>query len=54
LRENSSKIKIAIVDVTEQEIERPKRGRKIGTQARKKDTQLRACIHKRKYCRIDA
>jgi len=35
LRENTSKIKIAIVDVTEQEIERPKRGRKTGTLARK-------------------
>lgn len=35
LRENPSKIKIAIVDVTEQEIERPKRGKKSGTQARK-------------------
>ena len=39
LRENTSEIKIAIVDVTEQEIERPKRGRKIGIQARKNDTQ---------------
>jgi hypothetical protein len=39
LRENTSKIKIAIVDVTEQEIERPKRGSKIGIQARKSDTQ---------------
>jgi len=38
LRENASKIKIAIVDVTEQEIERPKRGRKIGIPARKSDT----------------
>lgn len=41
LRENPSKIKIAIVDVTEQEIERPKRGRKIGTLARKSDTPLK-------------
>ena len=39
LRENTSKIKIAIVDVTEQEIERPKKGRKIGIQARKSATQ---------------
>lgn len=38
LRDNSSRIKIAIVDVTEQEIERPKKGRKIGTPARKSDT----------------
>jgi len=39
LRENTSKIKIAIVDVTEQEIERPKRGKKIGIRERKSDTQ---------------
>jgi hypothetical protein len=39
LRDNPSKIKIAIVDVTEQEIERPKRGRKTGTPARKSGTQ---------------
>ena len=39
LRDNPSKIKIAIVDVTEQEIERPKRGRKIGIPARKSVTQ---------------
>ena len=39
LRENPNKIKIAIVDVTEQEIERPKKGRKIGIQERKNDTQ---------------
>ena len=39
LRENTSKISIAIVDVTEQEIERPKRGRKIGIPARKSVTQ---------------
>ena len=39
LRDNPEKIKIAIVDVTEQEIERPKKGRKIGIQARKNDTQ---------------
>jgi hypothetical protein len=39
LRENTSKIKIAIVDVTEQEIERPKRGKKIGIPARKSGTQ---------------
>jgi hypothetical protein len=39
LRENPSKIKIAIVDVTEQEIERPKRGRRIGIPARKSATQ---------------
>jgi hypothetical protein len=39
LRENTSKIKIAIIDVTEQEIERPKRGRKIGIQERKSGTQ---------------
>jgi hypothetical protein len=41
LRKNISKIEIAIVDVTEQEIERPKRGRKIGILARKSATQLR-------------
>jgi hypothetical protein len=41
LRENPSKIKIAIIDVTEQEIERPKRGRKNGIRARKNDTQSR-------------
>ena len=39
LRENISKIKIAIVDVTEQEIERPKRGKKIGIPERKSGTQ---------------
>lgn len=39
LRENLSKIKIVVIDVTEQEIERPKKGRKIGIQARKNDTQ---------------
>ena len=39
LRDNPSEIKIAIVDVTEQEIERPKRGKKIGTPARKSDTR---------------
>jgi hypothetical protein len=39
LRENTSKIKIAIVDVTEQEIERPKRGKKIGIPERKSVTQ---------------
>jgi len=38
LRDNPSKIKIAIVDVTEQEIERPKRGRKNGIPARKNVT----------------
>ena len=38
LRENPNKIKIAIVDVTEQEIERPKRGRKSGILARKSGT----------------
>jgi len=41
LRDNTSKIKIAIVDVTEQDIERPKRGKKIGTPARKSDTPLK-------------
>lgn len=39
LRDNPNKIKIAIADVTEQEIERPKRGRKVGIQARKSGTQ---------------
>ena len=39
LRENLSKIKVIVVDVTEQEIERPKKGRKIGIPARKNDTQ---------------
>ena len=39
LRDNISKIKIVVIDVTEQEIERPKRGRKSGIQARKNDTQ---------------
>ena len=39
LRENLSKIKVVVIDVTEQEIERPKRGRKNGIQARKNDTQ---------------
>jgi hypothetical protein len=39
LIENISNIKVAVVDVTEQEIERPKRGRKIGIQARKNGTQ---------------
>jgi hypothetical protein len=41
LRDNPNKIKIAIVDVTEQEIERPKRGKKIGILARKSDIPLR-------------
>lgn len=36
LRENNSKIKIAIVDVTEQEIERPKRGKKLVFRKEKK------------------
>ena len=39
LRENLSKIKIIVIDVTEQEIERPKRGRKSGIPGRKSDTQ---------------
>lgn len=39
LRENTSEIEIAIVDVTEQEIERPKKGSKNGIQARKNGTQ---------------
>jgi len=39
LRDNPGKIKIAIVDVTEQEIERPKRGRKIGIPERKSGIQ---------------
>ena len=39
LHENLSKIKIAVIDVTEQEIERPKRGRKSGIPARKSDIQ---------------
>lgn len=39
LRDNVSKIKIAIVDVTEQEIERPKKNKEIGTPARKSGTQ---------------
>jgi len=39
LRENISKIRIAVVDVTEQEIERPKRGRRTGIQVRKSGTQ---------------
>jgi hypothetical protein len=39
LRDNPSKINVAIVDVTEQEIERPKRGKNIGIPARKSGTQ---------------
>lgn len=39
LRENLSKIKVVVIDVTEQEIERPKRGKKIGIPARKNDIQ---------------
>ena len=39
LRDNTSQIKIAIVDVTEQAIERPKRGRKTGIPARKSTIQ---------------
>ena len=39
LRANLSKIKIIVIDVTEQEIERPKRGRKTGIQERKSDIQ---------------
>jgi hypothetical protein len=41
LRVNTSKIKIAIVDVTEQEIERPKRGKRIGIPVRRSDTRLK-------------
>ena len=41
LRENPDKIEIVIIDATEQEIERPKRGKKNGIQVRKKDTLLR-------------
>jgi hypothetical protein len=39
LRDNTTKIRIAVVDVTEQEIERPKRGKEIGILARKSGTQ---------------
>ena len=39
LRENTTKIKIAIVDVTEQEIERPKKGQKDWYSGKKNDTQ---------------
>jgi len=39
LRENLSKIKIVVIDVTEQEIERPKKGRKNGIRARKSGIQ---------------
>lgn len=39
LRDNPEKMTIAIVDVTEQEIERPKRGRKIGIPARRSGIQ---------------
>jgi hypothetical protein len=38
LRDNPAKIKIAVVDVTEQEIERPKKGRKTGIPVRRSDT----------------
>jgi hypothetical protein len=37
LRDNPSKIKIAIIDVTEQEIERPKKGQKNWYSGKKKD-----------------
>lgn len=39
LRDNPNKIKIAIVDVTEQEIERPKKGQKNWYSGKKNDTQ---------------
>ena len=39
LRDNLSKIKIVIVDVTEQEIERPKKNKVSGIRARKNGTQ---------------
>ena len=39
LRDNLSKIKIAIVDVTEQEIKRPKKNKLMLTPERKSDTQ---------------
>jgi hypothetical protein len=39
LQENLSSIKIVVIDVTEQEIERPKRGKKIGIQANKSAIQ---------------
>jgi hypothetical protein len=39
LRENPSKIKMAIVDVTEQEIERPKKAQKNWYSGKKNDTQ---------------
>ena len=38
LEENDCEMMIAIVDVTEQEIERPKKNKKIGIQARKSGT----------------
>jgi len=37
----NDEIEVIVVDDTEQEIERPKRGRKIGIQARKSGTQSR-------------
>ena len=36
---HNNEIEVIVVDVTEQEIERPKRGKKIGIQARKSGTQ---------------
>ncbi len=39
LQGNLSKIEVVVIDVTEQEIKRPKRGKKIGIQANKNVTQ---------------
>jgi len=43
LQEDESEILIALVDVTEQEIERPKKGAKNGIRARKKGTHSKPC-----------
>ena len=43
LQENDCEMLIAIVDVTEQEIERPKKGAKNGIRARKKGTHSKPC-----------
>jgi hypothetical protein len=43
MQRNDNVVCVAVVDVTEQEIERPKKDSEIGIQARKNDTQQKLC-----------
>jgi len=43
MQRKDSIVCVAVVDVTEQEIERPKKGKNIGIQARKSGTQQKPC-----------